>query len=149
MQKVKPNLRHCKPSFLFYRGSFSSLLGLRFSFYSGLYVRSSGQYEAGFSFYRSGRRLLAWYVGFLFYREDHPPLVLGRFSPYRIEPPGLVRIPTGILGEHGSLILQHPLFLESLVRMCWKHVILDRSYFSREQKSEFASKFPHDIEKSD
>ena len=37
-------------------------------------------------------------VGFLFYRENHPPLVLGfRFSPYRIEPPGLVRNPTGIL----------------------------------------------------
>ena len=27
-----------------------------------------------------------------------PPLVLGlRFSPYRMEPPGLVRIPTGII----------------------------------------------------
>ena len=29
-------------------------LGLSFSFYSGLFVRSGG-YEAGFSFYRSGR----------------------------------------------------------------------------------------------
>ena len=29
-------------------------IGLRFSFYSGLFVRSGG-YEAGFSFYRSGR----------------------------------------------------------------------------------------------
>ena len=36
-------------------GMFPNHLGLRFSFYSGLFVRSGGQYEAGFSFYRSGR----------------------------------------------------------------------------------------------
>ena len=44
-------------------------------------------------------------VGFLFYRENHPPLVLGFcFSPYRIEPPGLVRIPTGIPKSSPNLL---------------------------------------------
>ena len=44
-------------------------------------------------------------VGFLFYRENHPPLVLGFcFSPYRIETPSLVRIPTGIPKSSPNLL---------------------------------------------
>ena len=35
---------------------------------------------------------------YIFKSMKIPPLVLGlRFSPYRMEPPGLVRIPTGIM----------------------------------------------------
>ena len=33
-----------------------------FSFYSGLFVRSGGQYEAGFSFYRSGKGRCQWAI---------------------------------------------------------------------------------------
>ena len=49
-----PNLRHCKPSVLFYRGSFPNHLDSGFHSIVDDLFRSGG-YEAGFSFYRSGR----------------------------------------------------------------------------------------------